>query len=77
MCIADRWPAHAKLTGSTGFLASSIFLTAKGPVVGKAEMLLPVSWKEQPFRFSALADPHQQRLQAAIQRSGRQTGSFV
>lgn len=28
-----------------------MFLTPKGPVLGAAEMLTPVSWTQQPFRF--------------------------
>ena len=32
-----------------------MFLTQSGPVLGAAEMLSPVSWTQQPFRFVALA----------------------
>ena len=41
-----------------------MFLTQTGAVQGSAEMLTPVSWTEQPFRFVALASGDQRRLQA-------------
>jgi hypothetical protein len=41
-----------------------MFLTQGGPVLGAAEMLSPVSWTQQPFRFVALAYVDQRRLQA-------------
>jgi hypothetical protein len=41
-----------------------MFLTQSGPVLGAAEMLSPVSWTQQPFRFVALAYVDQRRLQA-------------
>ena len=41
-----------------------MFLTQTGPVLGSAEMLTPVSWTQQPFRFVALASEDQRRLQA-------------
>ena len=41
-----------------------MFLTQTGPVMGSAEMLTPVSWTEQPFRFVALASGDQRRLQS-------------
>jgi hypothetical protein len=40
-----------------------MFVTPRGPVLGAAEMLNPVSWTEQPFRFVALAYGDQRRLQ--------------
>lgn len=40
-----------------------MFLTQGGPVLGAAEMLTPISWTEQPFRFVALAHSDQRRLQ--------------
>jgi hypothetical protein len=40
-----------------------MFLTQTGPVMGAAEMLTPVSWTQQPFRFVALASGDQRRLQ--------------
>ena len=41
-----------------------MFLSQRGPVLGTAEMLSPVSWTEQPFRFVSLAYGDQRRLQA-------------
>jgi hypothetical protein len=46
-----------------------MFLTAAGMVLGSAEMLSPLSWGLQPFRFVALADEDQDRLKTIIQRS--------
>jgi hypothetical protein len=43
-----------------------MFLTQTGPVLGVAEMLRPVSWNEQPFRFVALHENDHRRLRAAI-----------
>jgi hypothetical protein len=51
--------AHVKL----------MFLTGKGCVLGAAEMLSPVTWGLQPFKFLALHSDDEQRLQAAIQSS--------
>src|SRR5713226_10782704 len=41
-----------------------MFLTQRGPVLGAAEMLSPLSWTQQAFRFVALASGDQRRLQA-------------
>jgi hypothetical protein len=49
-----------------------MFLTQSGPVLGAAEMLSPVSWKQQPFRFVALAYVDQRRLQAITGSSLKQ-----
>jgi hypothetical protein len=49
-----------------------MFLTSKGSVLGAAEMLTPVSWVQQPFKFVRLDDDDQDRLQAAIQLSLQQ-----
>lgn len=46
-----------------------MFLTRKGSVLGAAEMLSPLSWSLQPFKFVALHDDDEERLQAAIQAS--------
>ena len=46
-----------------------MFLTGKGSVYGAAEMLPPVSWVQQPFKFTKLYDDDQTRLRAAIQLS--------
>jgi hypothetical protein len=46
-----------------------MFLTRRGSVLGTAEMLSPISWSLQPFKFVGLHDDDQTRLQAAIQSS--------
>jgi len=51
-----------------------IFVTPKGPVTGTAEMLHPVSWTEQPFRFAAIPDSGQHRLRAVIEMVYGHTG---
>jgi hypothetical protein len=43
-----------------------MFLTPTGPVMGTAEMLKPVSWSQQPFRFVAIEQDDQRRLQESI-----------
>jgi hypothetical protein len=42
-----------------------MFLTQTGTVLGVAEMLKPVSWDEQPFRFVSLHENDQRKLKAA------------
>jgi len=46
-----------------------MFLTRSGSVLAVAEMLSPVSWSLQPFKFVKLYDDDELRLQAAIQSS--------
>ncbi len=46
-----------------------MFVTPTGPVLGTAEMLRPVSWSQQPFRFVGLDKDDQRRLQESIQSS--------
>ncbi|MBZ5651093.1 MAG: hypothetical protein LAO18_11480 [Acidobacteriia bacterium] len=46
-----------------------MFVTPTGPVLGTAEMLKPVSWTQQPFRFVGLEGDDQRRLQESIQSS--------
>jgi len=53
----------------TGCNAKLMFLTEAGMVLGIAEMLSPLSWSMQPFRFVALHHDDQNKLQIAIQRS--------
>ena len=48
-----------------------LFLTESGPVLGAAEMLSPISWTHQPFRFVALAYGDQRRLQALTGSSSK------
>ncbi|MFZ0298376.1 MAG: hypothetical protein WAM13_08505 [Candidatus Sulfotelmatobacter sp.] len=57
---------------NTGSSAKLMFLTAAGMVLGSAEMLSPLSWGLQPFRFVALADDDEDRLKTVIQRSVEQ-----
>jgi hypothetical protein len=52
-----------------GSLVKLMFLTPSGSVFAEAEMLSPVSWIQQPFRFVALHRDDRSRLQAAIQLS--------
>jgi hypothetical protein len=56
--------------GSVGKL---MFLTKNGPVLGEAQMLVPLSWERQAFKFVALRDDDQCRLQSAIQSRLTQT----
>ena len=46
-----------------------MFLTHSGPVLGAAEMLSPMSWTQQPFRFLVLDECDQRKLRAAIRSS--------
>jgi hypothetical protein len=46
-----------------------MFLTGSGSVLGVAEMLTPVSWTFQPFKFLRLYEDDRHRLQAAINLS--------
>lgn len=48
-----------------------MFLTQSGPVHSTAEMLSPISWTQQPFRFVALAYEDQRRLQAITRCSSK------
>ncbi len=52
-----------------GSLVKLMFLAKTGAVLGSAQMLTPVAWNQQPFRFVALHDDDQMRLQGAIQFS--------
>src|SRR5438477_7586867 len=47
--------------------ASVMFLTDGGPVLGKAEMLSPLSRTQQAFRFISLDQNNQHNLQLGIQ----------
>src|ERR1700686_183626 len=47
--------------------ASLIFLSKGGPVLGKAEMLTPLSRTQQAFRFIALDRNDRRNLQLGIQ----------
>jgi len=52
-----------------GARAKLMFLMESGTVLGTAEMLLPVSGALQPFRFVAIGQEDQARLQNAIRSS--------
>jgi len=49
--------------------AKLMFLTPKGSVFGTAEMLKPLSWSQQPFRFVELEQDDQRRIRESIQSS--------
>ncbi len=50
-----------------GSVVTLMFGTHRGPVSGTAEMLRPLSWSHQPFRFVGLEEDDQHRMQAAFQ----------
>jgi hypothetical protein len=50
-----------------------MFLSDRGPVLGKAEMLSPLSRTQQAFRFVALDQKDQRNLQLGIQSHLSQT----
>jgi len=50
-----------------GSVVKLMFRTDRGPVLGTAEMLIPVARTQQPFRFLALPESDQCILQAAFQ----------
>jgi hypothetical protein len=50
-----------------GSVVELMFHTHRGPVLGTAEMLMPVTSTQQPFRFVALPEGNQRTLQAAVQ----------
>ena len=45
-----------------------MFLTNKGCVVGDAQMLTPIAWDRQPFKFTTLQEEDHYRLQTVIKR---------
>src|ERR1700747_1236059 len=54
-------------TVDRGSVVKLMFRTHRGPVSGTAEMLYPLSWNHQPFRFVGLEADDQRRMQAAFQ----------
>jgi hypothetical protein len=50
-----------------GLAVKVMFLTENGSVLGAAQMLSPVAWDRQPFRFLALCEDDRSKLYAAIQ----------
>ena len=58
---------HLSQPLDTNTRASLMFLTGGGPVIGKAELLSPLSRTQQAFRFIALDQNNQRNLQLGIQ----------
>ena len=54
-------------TLAQGSIVNLMFETDRGPVLGTAEMLFPVTSTQQPFRFVALPESDRSTLQAAFQ----------
>jgi hypothetical protein len=50
-----------------GSVVELLFQTHRGPVLGTAEMLMPVTRTQQPFRFIAMPDGDQLTLQTAFE----------
>jgi len=50
-----------------GSVVELMFQTHRGPVLGTAQMLVPITSNQQPFRFVALPESDQSTLQAAVQ----------
>jgi len=50
-----------------GSVATLMFRTHKGPVFATTEMLPPLAWNDQPFRFVELKEDDKRRLLAAFQ----------
>ena len=46
-----------------------MFVTRTGTVLGNAEMLKPISWDQQPFRFVALDEANRTRLKTVVRES--------
>ena len=51
----------------TGAPVKLMFLTRKGSVLGEAQMLAPITWERQAFKFTALYDDDRQRLESVIE----------
>ncbi|HZQ18722.1 MAG TPA: hypothetical protein VFA90_08375 [Terriglobales bacterium] len=51
-----------------GAVGKLMFLSGKGCIAGEAQMLTPVSWDRQPFKFTILHDDDRYRLQTLIKR---------
>ncbi len=50
-----------------GSIVKLMFRTHRGPVFGTAELLCPLSWTHQPFRFVGLEEDDQRRMLSAFQ----------
>jgi hypothetical protein len=51
-----------------GAVGKLMFLTNKGAIIGEAQMLTPVAWDRQPFKFTTLLEDDRYRLQTVIKR---------
>jgi hypothetical protein len=51
-----------------GAVGKLMFLTNKGCIAGEAQMLTPVAWDRQPFKFTTLPEQDHYRLQTMIKR---------
>jgi len=51
-----------------GAVGKLMFLTNKGCIAGEAQMLTPVAWDRQPFKFTTLLEQDHYRLQTMIKR---------
>jgi len=58
-----------------GLQVRLLFVTSSGPVAGTAEMLHPVSWMEQPFRFATMPESDLRRLRALIYPQSERRGA--
>lgn len=56
-----------------GATAKLMFLTHAGSVLGMAEMLSPITWDQQAFKFISLHHDDESRLQTAIQACREQS----
>jgi len=54
-------------TVDQGSVVKLMFQTHRGPVFGTVEMLRPLSWSHQPFRFVELEEDDRHRMQTAFQ----------
>jgi hypothetical protein len=51
-----------------GAVGKLMFLTNNGCIAGDAQMLTPVAWDRQPFKFTTLPEQDHYRLQTMIKR---------
>jgi hypothetical protein len=51
-----------------GAVGKLMFLSNNGCIVGEAQMLTPVAWDRQPFKFTTLPEDDHYRLQTVIKR---------
>jgi hypothetical protein len=51
-----------------GAVGKLMFLTSKGCIAGEAQMLTPVAWDRQPFKFTSLLEQDHYRLSTIIKR---------